>query len=468
MQNPTVNLTANPTNINRGQNSNLTWNSTNANYCFSYWTSSSATSGDGLVVPTVTTTYTTTCYGTNGTSASDSVTVYVNNNGGGNISVNLNANPSNIDSGEGSNLSWDSNNADSCSASWTNSTATSGNRMVYPTSTRTYSITCYGTDGEQANDSVTVYVNQNNDICRDHNATNYGDSSPCRYQQDRPTVNIYANPTTTSYRGSSTITWNSTDATSCSAYGGSGNWSGYKNTSGSYFANNLTLTSRTYTITCNNNYGTATDSVTVYTNQPVYNPTPRPVIPLSSVVLINSSVDRNQPIVPTIDNTRPCPGDEINYAVNYQNVGNGSISNLVLRLDLPNEVEYVSSSPNNPNLSGNTLIFNLGTLRANGQGTVTTRVRVRTDVSAGAPLNFPSVLSYIYPSGNSQSVSTNITAQICSGVNEKNLGANVLWAGFFPTNLFGWLLLIIFVLILALLVKYLFGKSEKKNNTTTH
>ena len=77
---PTVTLTANPTTINSGQSSTLTWSSTNATSCSattpSGWTSSTATSGTQSVSPTTTTTYTITCTGTGGsTPATATVTV---------------------------------------------------------------------------------------------------------------------------------------------------------------------------------------------------------------------------------------------------------------------------------------------------------------------------------------------------------------------------------------------------------
>src|SRR3989338_9062748 len=84
-------------------------------------------------------------------------------------------------------------------------------------------------------------------------------------------------------------------------------------------------------------------------------------------------------------------GDEINYTVSYQNIGTGAITNLSLRIILPIEVDYLFSNPNNPTVFGNTLIFNLGTLRANGQGTVTARVRVQNNIPAGVNLNFPAI-----------------------------------------------------------------------------
>ncbi len=72
--------------------------------------------------------------------------------------ANLTAAPTTITDGESVDLSWSSTDATSCTAAWTQSTATSGSEPVSPTSTTTYTITCNGVGGS-ASDSVTVTVN---------------------------------------------------------------------------------------------------------------------------------------------------------------------------------------------------------------------------------------------------------------------------------------------------------------------
>src|SRR3989338_7180041 len=69
-----------------------------------------------------------------------------------------------------------------------------------------------------------------------------------------PTVVITASPGSVPTGTASTLTWTSTDATSCTA---SGDWSGSKALSGSESTGNLT-TGKTYTITCTGPGGTAT------------------------------------------------------------------------------------------------------------------------------------------------------------------------------------------------------------------
>ncbi|MDE2399523.1 MAG: DUF11 domain-containing protein [Patescibacteria group bacterium] len=540
---PTVTLNANPSTINSGNSSTLTWYSTNATSCSAFWTGSTATSGSGIVTPTGTTTYTTTCTNSTGQSASATATVYVNNNQ--NVpTVSIYASPSNVNYNGTSTITWYSTNASYCTASggggttngWYGTQNLSGSFYTGPlTNTTTFNINCSNGTGS-AVASTTVYVNNYNNqqypvvsiyaspsnvnyngtstitwystnatYCTASGGTNgwYGTQNlsgsfytgpltntttfnincsngtgnavgsttvyvtggnifPVTYQ---PTVTITADQTNLAFNGATTIRWSTTNATSCNASGGSVGWAGIKSIGpGAFYTGSLTGT-RTYSITCTNGMGSASDFVTVNVNGQVLgvttNRTP------TSLVLVTSTVDRNRPIVPTLDNTNPCPGDDINYSITYQNIGNASITGLVLRVDLPAEVTYLSSNPSNATISGQTLIFNLGTLRANGQGTVTARVHVRENISAGAPLNFPATLSYVDPSGAPQSVSANVSANVCGTVSGVSLGANVFGAGFLPNSIFGWLLLLILILVLILLAKYLFGQSFQRKTTTT-
>jgi hypothetical protein len=73
-----------------------------------------------------------------------------------------------------------------------------------------------------------------------------------------PAVSFSASPSSIVSGGSSTLTWNSTGATSCTASGG---WSGTKNTSGTLLVNPVSTT--TYQLACTNSSGTTNKSVTV-------------------------------------------------------------------------------------------------------------------------------------------------------------------------------------------------------------
>jgi hypothetical protein len=174
---------------------------------------------------------------------SQSVTVYVNEQYN-NINVSLSANPNNINSGQASTLYWSSDNANNCYASdgWSGSKNLSGNQVVYPYTTTTYTIRCTN-NTETESRSVTVYVNNNNN-----------------YQT--PTVNIYASPRTILSGQSSILYWNTTNATNCYASGG---WSGSKSVSGSQVV--YPTSNTTYTLNCSNNNASQSGSDTVFVNQ---------------------------------------------------------------------------------------------------------------------------------------------------------------------------------------------------------
>jgi hypothetical protein len=255
---PTVNITANPMNVNYNGTSTVTWNSTNAVTCNATggtgnWSGSKPINGSFYTGNlTSTTTYNITCTSSTGQTANDSVTVTVAEQNPANITgtsanascnsatlngsvitngaptqvwfewgangsltnstahqtfnsnssfsqyisgltqntsysyramasningssvgqtlsfttlnciptATLDANPANIQAGQSSTLSWSSTNATYCSAPWMSGTATSGSKVVYPTTTTNYSVTCYNSaTGQSATDTTVVTVN---------------------------------------------------------------------------------------------------------------------------------------------------------------------------------------------------------------------------------------------------------------------------------------------------------------------
>src|SRR3989344_3955487 len=160
--------------------------------------------------------------------------------------VTLSASPTSVASGGASTLSWSSTNATSCSASaspangnWTGSKSpvSGGSQSTGAlTSSTTFTLTCTGPGGS-ANASATVTVTSN----------------------PPPTVTLSASPTSVASGGASTLSWSSTNATSCSASGG---WTGSKTTSGSQSTGALSVTT-SYTLTCTGPGGSANASATV-------------------------------------------------------------------------------------------------------------------------------------------------------------------------------------------------------------
>ena len=400
--------------------------------------------------------------------------------------VSIYANPSSVSYGSSSIISWTSYNANYCSITGGNNNGYNGNQSTSGSLntgalyyTTTYNIICTSSTGQQASSSTSVYV-----------------SGQQIYQPIpvQPIIPVYTQPVYTQPVVNNSLTVVTTQATQVtntsaqlnSLIGSSATapinawfeWGptiNLGNTTTTTAVGSLpsvihadTLTGLSpgttyyYQAFAQDSYQSAQGSILSFTTGGVQSPST--VVRYinrtagNSLVLITSSVNRDQPIVPTIDNTRPHPGDIINYTVNYQNVGTSSATNLSLQLVLPQEVTYLSSNPSNPNILGSTLIFSLGTLRAGASGAVTVKTQVNSDATAGTILNFPATLSYVDASGQPQSVSATVTAQVYD--NSSGLGAFAFGAGFFPSNIFGWLLLIILILILLWLARYLYNQKR--------
>jgi hypothetical protein len=155
--------------------------------------------------------------------------------------VTLNANPGSVASGGVSTLSWNSTGANECTASgaWSGSKATSGSQSTGTlTTTSTYSLSCSGAAGN-ASASATVTVGSA--------------SSP-------PTVSLSASPTKVASGAAASLSWSSTEATSCTATGA---WSGTRATSGSASTAPLTNSSNIFTLTCTGAGGSGSASVIV-------------------------------------------------------------------------------------------------------------------------------------------------------------------------------------------------------------
>jgi len=181
----------------------------------------------------------------------------------------LSASPSSINVGQSSTLAWSSTDATSCSASgsWTGTKATSGSQTLTPTANATYTLSCTGAGGT-ATQSVTVTITTTT----------------------APTLTLTASPTSITSGQSSTITWSTTNATSCTANTG---WSGTKTTSGSQTVNPAVST--TYDLTCTGAGGSVSRSVTisVATTTPTPTPTPTPTnnFTLGSAVMTTSNLN---------------------------------------------------------------------------------------------------------------------------------------------------------------------------------
>lgn len=248
---PVVTLqSASPVSIDYFTTTGLQWSSTDASSCTASggWSGSRPTSGSETTARLVAaTTFSLTCTGLGG---STTATVVVNVGPPQPPSVSLSASPTPIVTGSASTLSWTTQRTDACQASggWTGSRPPSTPGQVSHegtgplTATTTYALTCTNPAGSTtASTTVTVVA-----------------AFP-------PVVSINANPVAVTAGSSSTISWTTTNATSCTASGG---WSGSRPTTGSFSTGPLTAPVTAFTLTCTGPGGSSGGTTTVSVSGP--------------------------------------------------------------------------------------------------------------------------------------------------------------------------------------------------------
>jgi hypothetical protein len=260
---PSVTFGASPTSVAIQGTSVLTWSTSNADSCTASggWTGSRATSGTFTTIALAsTTTFTLTCSNAAGGSTSRSVTVTVASATPA-PTVTFSVNPTTVPLNGSATLSWTTSNATSCTGSgglsgWAGSKQTSGSQNVGPfVASTTFTLSCTGAGGTTQRNAVVSLLGA-------------------------PTLTFTALPTSVSSGASSTLTWASTNANSCTA---SGAWAGNKGTAGTQSTGALTATSA-FTLSCSGDGGTVqqTANVTVTGAPPPPPPAPAPTVSLTA------------------------------------------------------------------------------------------------------------------------------------------------------------------------------------------
>jgi hypothetical protein len=260
-------LSVSASRIKLGDETTLSWDSTNADTCDASgdWNGKRSTRGSQKIKPNKNKSdYTLTCSTEDG-SSSDSITVSVIADAPSVPApvVNLSVSSASIEQGQSATLSWSSSYADSCVASggWSGTRSTAGSQSVSPSQTAIYTLTCSGAGGS-VSDNVSITV----------------DTPP----PPAPVVNLSASRTSIELGQSATLSWSTSNASSCSA---SGSWGGSRSTSGTRSVS--PTSTATYILSCSGEGGSASDSVTVTVTAP-------PPVPVVNLSVSSASIEQGQ------------------------------------------------------------------------------------------------------------------------------------------------------------------------------
>jgi hypothetical protein len=237
---PTLSLTASPSSLPYNGSTTLTWIGTNIDNCTAAggWSGSKNGSGSQTINGlSSNTSFSLSCNGSAGGVVTDQVDIIVSPPIAG-LTVDLSASPLNVAQGGSTQLTWTTENADSCVASgdWSGNKNLSGNNSLSNLiSDKTYTLTCTGAGGTES-DSVTITV-----------------------ADPPPTLSFTASPESVAQNGSTTLSWDSPGATGCVA---SGDWSGNKARAGSQTLSGLMI-DRQFNLVCSGSGGSVNGTVDV-------------------------------------------------------------------------------------------------------------------------------------------------------------------------------------------------------------
>ncbi|TET89464.1 MAG: DUF11 domain-containing protein [Methanomassiliicoccales archaeon] len=175
--------------------------------------------------------------------------------------------------------------------------------------------------------------------------------------------------------------------------------------------------SGTLTITVEVKAGTPDKTVlnnTVTLDYSDANGNPYPTLDDYAIVTVTAPV---MTVKKEADVTTANPGDEITYTITYTNTGTGNATDVVVKDTIPDDVEFVSSSPVYSSVSGKTYTWNIGDVSAGGSGSITLVVKVKVGTEDKKILTNIVILYYEDVNGNpypteGDSVDVTVTAPV--------------------------------------------------------
>ncbi len=145
----------------------------------------------------------------------------------------------------------------------------------------------------------------------------------------------------------------------------------------------------------------------------------------------------------------------------WQNLSNQTLRRAVLQVVLPGAMNFEGATAGSWSAEDNTLTYNIGNLNPGQSGELYISASTNAIVTNGEFIIVTASLVYTNP-GNVQEEAIAYSSHRAGSVQgiSSNLSANVSGAGWLiPGSLLGWLLLLIFILLLALLIRNLFTRT---------
>jgi Domain of unknown function DUF11 len=521
---PTATIYPSSYSINSGSNVTLNWSSTNASYCTAQpfpFSGSKGTSGSESVYLTQTTTFTITCFNSNGQSAQAQTTVSVNQqnpdvfcNGvrypAGSICPNVN-NSINVSTTGSNPLTNSANifgyvNPNNGNAQMWFEYGTSyslGNRTNNQTA---YSAGSYSAQITGLSCGTTYYYRA---VAQNNFETKYGSilsfvTSACQNNNvtdstvlTRSATLVYQNGA--QLNGAFVYGTNSNNCSASFEYGTNyslGNRTAsqslYNNSGVNYYSSavsGLTPNTRYYyraVSNCNGvvKYGAILSFVTSgyvkHTTKTVYKPRPITKVVtaptlcncdtnnVSSEGVAIANVQYMDLLVERMESSAMIGGNA-GYRAVYKNTSSTTLQDVVIRVILPEELSIVSADRGDYTVGGQTLTYAISQLSKLEEGRLSITTKVKSNATAGNQIVVNAYANYSVPAivKNGQLFKDEVTAYVLSvltdGSSTVNSGNNTNNnTSMFGSNFWQWIVLLGLVLLFIISIVYLFTASKRR------
>ncbi|MDB5259906.1 MAG: fibronectin type protein [Candidatus Nomurabacteria bacterium] len=163
----------------------------------------------------------------------------------------------------------------------------------------------------------------------------------------------------------------------------------------------------------------------------------------------------------------------VTYKLTYKNLSDVKVNGVIIKVTIPQEIEFTSTSAGSYDIATHTLTLNLDSIEAGSTGTLTWTGKVTKNAPIGKSIVTTSYVNYTVPGSNTQdevtayvvgSIATPATSATTDTGAKKVIGGGS-GLSFLPDTLIEWLALIAIVFIIFILAKSVYAsyKDDKKS-----
>lgn len=184
--------------------------------------------------------------------------------------------------------------------------------------------------------------------------------------------------------------------------------------------------------------------------------------PLSATATTRTGIVNDGNTLLSIDNDEDVlrSGDVVTYDVTIENIADVELENVTLVIKIPEQMSVVSVSGARYNERGDEITVNVGDLKVGEDETIKVTARMRGRSSDDQVI---ARVDAIYGLGDIRNNVTSTAYDIDEyrGLNNNALGATAAGAGFFPTTIFGWILVILIILAIVAVARQYMLREKK-------